>query len=323
VLRFGSALQLSLALGGLGSLLGRPVVGLAEGRAGFAAAYWRPETFRVEGELRGTLYQSLAAAIPDSLLSARERATMAWQIADVFRWEADFTRDIRQGDHFRFLFERLVSPIGEVRYGRLLAADLTVGGRVLRAYEFDDAEGGTAFYDDQGASLRRNFLRVPVEFRRISSPFSAGRFHPILHRWRKHEGIDYAAQPGTPVMVVGDGVVLRVGTFGGYGKLVEVRHADGVVTRYGHLSRFATGLRPGSRVSQGQCIGYVGATGLATGPHLHYEFRVNGVATDPALLPTEEATPVTTESRAMFEQSVERLSMLLEAMPVELAHQPS
>jgi murein DD-endopeptidase MepM/ murein hydrolase activator NlpD len=159
-----------------------------------------------------------------------------------------------------------------------------------------------------------------VEFRRISSGFAAARFHPILQRWRKHEGIDYAAEPGAPVMAVAEGVVLRAGNAGGYGKLVEIRHANGVVTRYGHLSRFGSGIRPGTRVAQGQVIGYVGATGLATGPHLHYEFRVRGVATDPRMLSEEEGTPIPTDIRPAFDAAVSELTnQLAPALAGDLA----
>jgi murein DD-endopeptidase MepM/ murein hydrolase activator NlpD len=298
-----------------------PVFASTAHRLAASTPYWHPEVYRAEGDLRHSLYASLAAVIPDRVLNQRERAYMAWEIADIFRWQADFTRDIRSGDHFRVVFERLESKDGEIRYGRLLAADLIIGGRTLRAFEFDDPEGHTAFYDGNGVSLRRSFLRVPVEFRRISSDFSAARFHPILQRWRKHEGIDYAAERGAPVMAVADGVVTRAATAGGYGKLVEIRHPNGVVTRYAHLARFATGVRPGTRVSQGQCIGFVGATGLATGPHLHYEFRIRGVATDPRILADEDGTPIPADIRPAFDQVVSELTnQLTPAAPLDLAH---
>ncbi|MGH7702235.1 MAG: hypothetical protein ACREMO_04040, partial [Gemmatimonadales bacterium] len=170
---------------------------------------WRPQLIEIAGEFSDNLYGTLAAALPDSLLSRRERTQMAWEIADVFRWQADFSRELHPGDHYSMVFERLISTEGEVRFGRLLAAELTVGGRPLSAYEFDDAEGHTSYYDGAGASLRRSFLRAPVEFRRISSGFREVRFHPILRLWRKHEGLDYAAAPGSPVFAVADGVVLH------------------------------------------------------------------------------------------------------------------
>ena len=205
-------------------------------------SYWRPQMLRAEGPFVQTLYRSLDLVLPDSILSRRERAYMAWELADVFRWDVDFTRGFRPGDRYRLVFERLLSPQGEVRYGRLLAAELHVGGRNYRAYEFDQA-GRTAYFDEAGRSLRRSFLQVPVEFKRISSGFGE-RFHPILRRWRNHQGIDYAAEAGAPVMAVGDGVVVRAGWAGGYGRLVEIRHGDGAVTRYAHLKGFGPGSVP-------------------------------------------------------------------------------
>ncbi len=272
--------------------------------------YWSPQALRVEGSLTGNLYRSFQAVLPDSMLSARERAYMAWEIADIFRWEADFSRDIRSGDRFRLVFERLLSPFGEVRYGRLLAADIVLSGHTITAFEFDDPQGRTAFYDEEGHSLHRDFLRVPVEFKRISSEFG-NRYHPILRRWRGHEGIDYAAQSGSPVMTIGDGTVVRAGLAGGYGKLVEIQHGDGLVTRYAHLRGFGPSIRAGAHVSQGQVIGFVGKTGLATGPHLHFEFRVNGVARDPNEITMGEGTPVAAAYQGVFHSVVSQYQRLL------------
>ena len=275
-----------------------------------SGAYWSPQVVRAEGALNQSLYRAFAAVLGDSILNQRERAYMAWEIADIFRWEADFSRSIRPGDHFKVIFERLLSPFGEVRYGRLLAADIVLQGRSLTAFEFDDAQGRTAFYDAQGRSLRRDFLRVPVEFKRISSDFGA-RYHPILRRWRDHQGIDYAAASGSPVMSVGDGEVVRAGNAGGYGRLVEVRHGSGLITRYAHLRGFGPRIRTGARVSQGQIVGYVGKTGLATGPHLHFEFRVNGVPRDPDEIMTGEGSPIAASERAQFMAQVDRYRTVL------------
>ncbi len=276
-----------------------------------ASDAWTTQTLRIQGSFAPTLYATLAQAIPDSVLGAEDRDYMAWEIADIFRWEVDFTRDLHPGDTYRIVFERLLLPFGEVRYGRVLAAELVLGRDTLTAYEFDDSRGRTAFYDAAGESLHRSFLRVPVAFKRISSGFSAARLHPILHRWRAHRGIDYAASRGTPVMAAGDGVVTFVGSAGGYGNMVELRHADGITTRYGHLQRFAKNLRVGRTVSQGDCIGYVGSTGLATGPHLHFEFRIHGKASDPRVLAREEGAPIAPDSRAAFASQVDRLNEML------------
>jgi murein DD-endopeptidase MepM/ murein hydrolase activator NlpD len=283
------------------SILSQPVRG---------AGYWSPQVLRVEGALNSNLYRSFQSVLPDTILNARERAYMAWEIADIFRWEADFSRDITSGDRFRLVFERLLSPYGEVRYGRLLAADIVLHGHSLTAFEFDDPQGRTAFYDAEGHSLHREFLRVPVEFKRISSEFG-NRYHPILKRWRGHEGIDYAAQSGSPVMTIGDGIVVRAGLAGGYGKLVEIQHGNGLVTRYAHLRGFGSSIRVGAHVTQGQVIGFVGKTGLATGPHLHFEFRINGVARDPNEITMGYGTPVAPAYQATYLSVVSQYRRLL------------
>src|SRR6267154_981358 len=241
---------------------------------------WATERLRTTAVIQSNLYDALDAAIPDSFLPLRQRVALAWAIADVYDWEVDFTRDLRPGDRVEVLIERLQSPDGEKRFGRILAARVDVAGSPSFAFAFDGANGHGGFYDDRGRSLRRAFLRAPLRFSHISSRFG-GRFHPILRRWRTHEGTDYAASYGTPVRATADGIVTEAGRNGGYGNLVELRHANGIRTRYGHLSRFATGLHVWQRIKQEQTIGYVGSTGLSTGPHLHYEFLVNGRPTNP------------------------------------------
>lgn len=271
---------------------------------------WTSETVRIEGRIDNSLYEALDAQVSDDQLDAGDRVRLAWDLADVFAWQLDFTRDIQPGDRFVVLFERLVSPEGETRLGRIMASDLTMGGKLLTAIRFDSAATG-AFFDPDGNSLRRAFLRAPVEFRRISSGFSSARYHPILGTWRHHEGTDYAAAPGTPVMAAGDGVVLRAGVAGGYGNLVEIRHRNGITTRYGHLRGFARGVHAGSHVSQGQVVGYVGSTGLATGPHLHYEFRVNGAARDSRRVDLGHGAALSPALRAAFERDRDRMLGLL------------
>lgn len=261
---------------------------------------WTPETIRIEGTINNSLYDALDSEISDSLLDGAERQRLAWEIADIYRWQIDFTRDLQPGDHFRVLLERLVSGEGEVRFGRVLAADLGLEGKSYTAFRFELASGETAYYDSDANSLQRAFLRAPLEFRRISSNFSRARYHPILGRTRKHEGTDYAAASGTPVMAAGNGTVVRAGRAGGYGNLIELRHINGITTRYGHLRSFAKGIRPGVRVHQGQVIGYVGMTGLATGPHLHYEFRVNGVARDSRRVDLGHGEPLKGADRQRF-----------------------
>jgi murein DD-endopeptidase MepM/ murein hydrolase activator NlpD len=273
---------------------------------------WIPQEMRIEGAIDNSLYEALDAGVSDEQLDTANRQRLAWDLADVYAWEIDFTRDIRPGDRFQVVFERLVSEDGEVRFGRVLASDLNIGGKSLTAFRFTPSGSSNALYfDTDGGSLRRAFLRTPVEFRRISSNFANARYHPVLGRVRRHEGTDYAARPGTPVMAAGDGVVLRAGWVGGYGNLVELRHLNGITTRYGHLRGFPRKIRRGVRVEQGQVVGYVGATGLASGPHLHYEFRINGVAKDSRRVKIGGGAPVPRADREAFERERDRLTSLL------------
>jgi murein DD-endopeptidase MepM/ murein hydrolase activator NlpD len=268
---------------------------------------WSAERLRTTAVIQTNLYDALDAAIPDSFLPSRQRVALAWAIADVYDWEVDFTRDLRPGDRVEVLIERLQSPEGERRLGKILAARVDVAGRPSFAFGY-----GNTFYDERGRSLRRAFLRAPLQYRHISSRFG-GRYHPILKRWRSHQGTDYAAGYGTPVRATADGVVTLAGRNGGYGNVVELRHANGIRTRYGHLSKFAKGLRVGQRVSQEQTIGYVGSTGLSTGPHLHYEFLVNGRPTNPQRKDFGAGEPVAKTHKAAFDSA--RVQLLAELEP--------
>ncbi len=272
---------------------------------------WSSVPITVEGRISSSLYEALDAMEGDTLLAAEDRIRLAWDLADIFAWQVDFSRDIRPGDSFRVLAERLTSEEGEVRFGRVLAGDLVIGGKPYAAFRFTAPDGATGFYDAEGRSLRRAFLLAPVAFRRISSRLNRARMHPVLGFVRRHEGTDYAADPGTPVMAAGEGVVVRRDWIGGYGNLIELRHANGIVTRYGHLKAFAKGMSTGDRVQQGTVIGYVGSTGLATGPHLHYEFRVNGVSRDPRSTEMGSGDPVPASLTADFTLERSRLSALL------------
>jgi murein DD-endopeptidase MepM/ murein hydrolase activator NlpD len=284
---------------------------------------WHTEETRIEGVINNSLYEALDGGVSDDQLDGVSRRRLAWDLADVYAWQVDFTRDIQPGDRFHVVFERRISEDGEVRVGNVLASDLTMSGKSLTAFRFGGVSGGSAlYYDAEGGSLRRAFLRAPVEFRRISSNFAGRRFHPVLGLTRRHEGTDYSATPGTPVMAAGDGIVLRAGRAGGYGNLVELRHLNGITTRYGHLRGFARSIRRGVRVAQGQTIGFVGSTGLATGPHLHYEFRENGVARDSRRVKLGSGSPVARQDRPAFEQERDRLLRLLDKFDSTVA-QPS
>jgi murein DD-endopeptidase MepM/ murein hydrolase activator NlpD len=275
---------------------------------------WTVTRLRAQGSIESSLYDALDQAIADSFLPAGQRRQLAWAIADVYDWEVDFNRDIRPGDRFDVLIERLESPEGERRFGRILAARVEVGRTPSYAVYFE-GDGVRGFYDLKGRSLRRAFLRAPLEFRRVSSRFG-GRYHPILKSWRSHQGTDYAAGYGTPVRATADGLVTKAGRDGGYGNLVEVRHVNGIRTRYGHLSGFAKGIHAGARVKQGGWVGFVGSTGLSTGPHLHYEFLVNGRPTNPLRKDAGPVQEIPNRLKAAFDSlRTERLAQL-ESRPV-------
>lgn len=283
---------------------------------------WTTDTVRFAGAIESSLYEALDRAVPTEALPEGERTRLAWALSDVFAWQLDFSRDLQPGDAFEVLIERLTSEEGERRLGVVLAANLEVNGNAQNAYRFVQ-EDRPGYFDAQGRSLRRAFLRAPVEFRRISSRFNRARFHPILGYARRHDGTDYAADPGTPVMAAGNGTVTNAGWSGGYGKLVELRHANGITTRYGHLRGFATGIHAGATVVQGQVIGYVGTTGLSTGPHLHYEFRVNGVSRDPARVDLGTGVPIAPALKPSFDAArIQLVGLLLPAPTGVLAATP-
>jgi murein DD-endopeptidase MepM/ murein hydrolase activator NlpD len=233
------------------------------------------DTVLIRGVIRSSLYDALHTAAA-RVLPYPAHAELAWRLADVFEYRVDMSRDLEPGDEIRVLVERALRPNGSVYASELLAVRLEVSGSPIEAVR---SRRGV-YVDRRGRSLRATFLRAPLSYRRLSSEFGM-RWHPILGRWREHRGVDYAAPSGTPVRSVGDGVVIFAGWKGSYGNLVEVSHPGGVVTRYAHLRGYARGARRGARVRVGQTVGYVGSTGLSTGPHLHFEMLVNGRYTDP------------------------------------------
>lgn len=256
-------------------------------------------------ELEPRTMQS-SGAISHSLFAATDAAglheNIAVQLADIFSSEIDFNRDIREGDRFAVVYEANYSEGEFVDVGRVIAAEFTNQGKTYRAVYFQDQNGRGGYYSPDGKNVRKAFLRSPLAFSRITSRYSKARFHPVLRKWRAHRGIDYGAPTGTPVRATADGWVKFAGRHGGYGKLISLRHANGYGTRYAHLSRFAKGVRRGTRVAQGQVIGYVGTTGLANGPHLHYEFLVNGKQRNPIKLALPPGPPITPQLRDAFEQ---------------------
>lgn len=244
------------------------------------------------------------AVIDDSLFLAGQQAgmsdSMIMKLANIFGWDIDFALDIRHGDHFRLLYEELFLDGEKVGDGNVLMAEFWNQDRHVTAFRYETADGDIDYLDLKGDSLRKEFIRTPVAFSRISSRFSTGRYHPVLHKVRAHKGIDYAAPRGTPVKAAGDGRVVFAGNKGGYGRVVVIQHGQSYSTLYAHLNGYAKGVRSGKRVKQGQVIGYVGSSGLATGPHLHYEFQVNGVHRNPLTVPLPKARGIPDSERKEF-----------------------
>lgn len=264
-----------------------------------------------------TIDSSLFQAAADAQLPDR----VAFELAEIFQYDIDFVLDIQPGDRFTVVYEELSQDGVPLRSGNILAAKFVNDGREYRAVRYVDAQGHGEYYSPDGRSLRKAFIRAPVEFSRISSRFNSARKHPILNRIRAHKGVDYAAPVGTPVKAAGEGRVKFVGQQGGYGNVVELEHGSGVVTVYGHLSRFAKNLRRGQRVELGQVIAYVGQTGLATGPHLHYEYRVRGQHKNPQTVPLPDAAPIPGAEQERFLTATADLVNLLDlpAGPVLVA----
>ncbi|VVN77819.1 hypothetical protein PS718_00851 [Pseudomonas fluorescens] len=242
--------------------------------------------------------------INSSLSQSAARAglshSMTMDMASVFGYDVDFAQDIRQGDEFDVIYEQKVVNGKAVGTGPILSARFTNRGKTYTAVRYTNKQGNSSYYTADGNSMRKAFIRTPVDFARISSKFSMGRKHPILNKIRAHKGVDYAAPRGTPIKAAGDGKVLLAGRRGGYGNTVIIQHGNTYRTLYGHMQGFAKGVKTGGSVKQGQVIGYIGTTGLSTGPHLHYEFQVNGVHVDPLGQKLPMADPIAKAERARF-----------------------
>jgi murein DD-endopeptidase MepM/ murein hydrolase activator NlpD len=262
-----------------------------------------------------TRIRTATATIDSSLFQAAESADIsdivALKLANVFAWDIDFVLDIREGDRFTAEYEQIYQDGKYIRDGEVLAAEFINNGKVYRAVRFVSDAGNVGYYTPDGKAMRKAFLRAPVEFTRVSSVFNPHRKHPILNLIRGHMGTDYAAPTGTPVHAAGDGRVSFEGRRGGYGNALILAHNNSVSTLYGHLSRFATRLRIGTHVQQGDVIGYVGMTGLATGPHLHYEYLVNGVHRNPQTVQLPGAEPLHADALQHFRSVTAPLLALL------------
>lgn len=249
--------------------------------------------------------------INSSLSASGQRAglphSLTMDMAKVFGYDIDFAQDIRPGDQFEVIYEQKVVNGKTVGTGNILSARFTNRGKTYTAVRYTNKQGVSNYYTADGSSMRKAFIRTPVDFARISSRFSAGRKHPILNKIRAHKGVDYAAPRGTPIKATGDGKVFLAGRNGGYGNTVIIQHGNTYRTLYGHMQGFAKGVRTGSSVKQGQVIGYIGTTGLSTGPHLHYEFQVNGVHVDPLGQKLPMADPIAKAERTRFLQQSQPL----------------
>ena len=257
------------------------------------------EVVRFEGKIKYSLYESM--------LECADSPQLALQLAEIFAWQIDFLTECREGDTFNILVEKQYR--GDFyRWGKVLAAEYE--GELLSKHTailFKDPSGHIDYYDEKGKSLRKAFLRAPLHYKYISSYFSKNRLHPILRIWRPHLAIDYAAPTGTPVSTIGDGTVIYAGWKDGYGNYVQIRHPNNYVSSYGHLSRFAKGLKNGQKVKQGEIIGYVGATGLATGPHLDFSISKNGEKVDFLKLKLPAASSVDPRYIAQFNEVKNKL----------------
>ncbi|MDH1263214.1 peptidoglycan DD-metalloendopeptidase family protein [Pseudomonas sp. GD03944] len=244
--------------------------------------------------------------INSSLFVAAKRAglshNLTMDLANIFGYDIDFAMDIREGDEFEVIYEKKVIEDRHVGTGNILSARFTNRGKTYTAVRYTDKQGNTSYYSADGTSMRKAFIRTPVDFARISSRFSNGRRHPILNKIRAHKGVDYAAPRGTPIKAAGDGKVALAGRKGGYGNTVIIQHGSRYRTLYAHMQGFAKGVRTGSNVKQGQIIGYIGTTGLSTGPHLHYEFQVNGTHVDPLSQKLPMADPIARNEKQRFMQ---------------------
>lgn len=244
------------------------------------------------------------ATIDDSLFMAAEREGLDYNItmelARIFGWDIDFALDIQKGDQFSVIYEARYVDGEKVTPGNIIAAEFVNHGKTHRAIRYEDADGNADYYTPEGHRMHKAFLRAPLEFARVSSKFNPNRRHPILHTIRAHKGVDYAAAIGTPVRATGDGVISIANTQRGYGKVIEIQHGSTYSTLYAHLNGFAPSIKQGTTVKQGQVIGYVGMTGLATGPHLHYEFRVNDIHKDPLTVELPNASPIHAKHKPQF-----------------------
>ncbi|HUG40500.1 MAG TPA: peptidoglycan DD-metalloendopeptidase family protein [Longimicrobiales bacterium] len=269
----------------------------------------------------GNIYRAVLEH-PELDLPRRERESLVWQLANIYGWVLDFSHDMHPGDRFRVVYEREARPDGTSRASRVLVAEVVNREAALPAIFYDPQGDGGDYFNPEGKSLRLQFRRYPVAYPRITSNFNWRRYHPVLRRSRPHLGTDFGTGYGAPILATADGVVSFAAWDGGYGNLVKLEHGHGYETRYAHLSRFAKGVRRGRRVKQGETIGFSGATGLATAPHLHYEFRRFDQPVDARAARLPAAPPVPASRMAEFRRLAEERALLLALVPVPLPDDP-
>jgi len=299
-LRAGDQLQLRIAEGRLQELVYSPdpreTLQIRRDGDAFEAIELTAQIQHRVAYARGVVRSSFFAAGQAAGLSNR----LVLDVARIFTYDIDFALDLREGDRFAVAYDTLYSNGKKLRDGDILAAEFVADGETHRAVRYVDREGHAAYYSPEGTSLRKFFNRAPLDFIRVSSGFSMGRFHPVLNRIRAHMGVDYAAAQGTPIKATGDGRVEFLGRRSGFGNVIVLKHGASYETLYAHMSRYKRGLKEGDSVKQGQVIGYVGMTGLATAPHLHYEFRVNGIHQNPMTVQLPRATSIPRQYLVQF-----------------------
>lgn len=248
------------------------------------------------------------ASIDSSLYMAGKRAGMpsnlTMELANIFGWDIDFALDIQKGDSFKVMYEEQFLNGKKIGTGKIMAAEFTNGGKTFKTVRYTDKDGVANYFTPDGRGMHKAFLRTPIEFARISSHFNLARKHPVLHIIRAHKGTDYAAVRGTPIRATGNGKIAFAGRKGAFGNCIVIQHGQGIETLYGHMNGFAKGMKAGARVSQGDVIGYVGSTGLASGPHLHYEFHVNGQVRNPVTVPLPKAVGIEKTELARFSETI-------------------
>lgn len=268
----------------------------------------------LEPEMADTFAQgTINSSLFESGLEAGLSNNVIMKLATIFGWDVDFALDIREGDNFSLIYQEKYLKGEKVGDGEILVARFQNKGKTYTAVRFEDDHGNGQYFTPAGLSMRKTFLRSPVDFTRISSKFNLKRKHPILHKIRAHKGVDYAARRGTPIKAAGDGKVIFAGRKGGYGRVLILKHGSAYTTLYAHLNAFGRGVRVGKRVRQGQVVAYVGSSGLASGPHLHYEFRLNGIVRDPLTVKLPHAKPIDKNKKERFMHYAQVMVMRLES----------